>query len=225
MGTKLKREQKGAVNINPILIVILVGIVTVVGIAWYLKIGPFKQGNVGISLGYTLEDGTEVELTGNALNLFYSLDNPLRWYTDSNLTTRIVAIWGQLYVNATTDLSVSTIDIQYSRYVVDIPNRGNPAASYPGSNVSGMTATIPPNANTRIVDSKFTVTLPVWTSPTTEKFYGWVWHYDVTATATDPSVGTKTATSSVDGDMTAYWKNDGTMTITASFTSGSLQFI
>jgi hypothetical protein len=217
--TKLKREQRGAVNVNPILIVALVGIAAVVGVAWYEKWGPFGQGNVHVSLGYTLLDGTEVSLTDGAQMVLFMDPQTFNWYTNSSKTTKITAVWGQLTVTPSVSEISGDVAVIWSRkhWGVLGTTPGSEPNAYDSDGTS-ISATVPQNISTTISASKCTVSLTTPT-PLPNGQYIWVWKYDVTAT-----IGTATATASAQGTIVAYNSN-GTLTITGSVGTGSLNLV
>ena len=207
----------------------LISIVAVVGIAWYYKLGPFDRGDVSISLGYVLSDGTEVELTGHTSMILYMDPQTFRWYSDSSKTQQITGIWGEVWVEPVTDLNDDTIDISWSG-TITIPTinpttgdiTGYENYSWPGSG----DAVVPPNVDSEIEASKYTLNLTsdiMGTIPA--HTYPYTWTYSITASATDPTIGTRTASTTAEGTLSAYWTPDGTLTVVASVTTGYLQLV
>jgi len=91
------------------LLILIVGLVA----GWIEN--PFdEKGNIGVSLGYILEDGTEVPLNSGGSDAMFMDPSTLWLYTDSTKTQKISGLYGQLSVNAATDLDVSAVDIDWS---------------------------------------------------------------------------------------------------------------
>jgi len=203
--TKLKREQRGAVNVNPILIVALVGIAAVVGAAWYFKWGPFSRGGVGIDIGYILDDGSYVLASTDRMVFYFNPTQPLAWYSDSGLTHRIAGVYGQLSVKAViTGIDATTATI-----------------SWTGSSTTGAVS----NSGSKNIDIGGWVSIPESRLEARGFWYAGSYTdvdmtFNVTATAGTPSMSASTTASA---SLRIYW-GANSLSIEASVDEGTFDF-
>jgi hypothetical protein len=225
--TKLKREQRGAVNVNPILIVALVGIAAVVGAAWYEKWGPFGKGDVSVSLGYILADGTEVPLEGNATHMLYVDPLTFALYTDSSKTTAVAGVYAVLSVKPVTDIeNTGQIAVNWTRKVYAKVITESRQSVFDATGTQNMT----PNVDAQISASKCLVTSSTFVGFGFSQSATWVFRftYDVSASVQVPSAdggySYVTASVSTEGQISVYY-NAGTLSLVASTTKGYLNLV
>lgn len=220
--TKLKREQRGTVNVNPILIAVLIGIAAVVGAAWYYQWGPFSKGEVYVDLGYVLADGTEVPFNAGQLYAFYQDPITLALYTDSSKTTAVAGVYGVLVAKPVTDIENAVVSTTWTRYV----EAHVVTWSHQSFDATG-TLDMQPNVQITIATSKCLIT------PSTFSFYNTATYsfrftYTVSGSVRIPTAGGGytyvTATATAVGTIDVYYTS-GTLSMVVSVTPGYLNIV
>lgn len=204
-------------NLKNVLIIGLIAAVVI--IVAFPDILPFgNRGGTGISLGYVLEDGTEVEIpTDGSTVTMYRDPLTFSWYSDALKTQKITGVWGQLNVTATTDESVGTVSVLATRKVEYevVSSTGTRTWTTATAGVNNITL-VTPNTFTELTNTKYTLSLPssiAAGSPEGARSVRYT--YDVTATA-----GTKTATTQIVGTFGVHWYQ-GTLSITGVVSRGT----
>lgn len=203
------------------LLILIVGLVA----GWIEN--PFdEKGNIGVSLGYILEDGTEVPLNSGGSDAMFMDPGTLWLYTDSTKTQKISGLYGQLSVNAATDLDV---DNEYPLLVGIVWSgvglyRWGPTDDWdpwPGlSNISGSTS-IPPNTQTTIDGARLEAFEPGQVMSISEQTAEFSFAFTVNASANG-----KTATGSAVGYISLWYSPDtGVLSITATVSTGTLEIV
>lgn len=203
---RILKNVRGAINVNPALLIFVIGIVAVIGGMWYFKLGPFEQGDVRIDIGYIFENGDYAPVQPAAMVLYFDPIQPLAWYSDAGRTHRIAGVYGQLSVRVVgvgTDATTATI-------------------SWNGHSTTGATSDV----GNKIINIGSTVSIPesrmeargFWydvSQPTNIVDMS----YDVTATA-----GSLSASTTAAAQVTIYW-GATTLTITATVDAGTFNFV
>ena len=128
-------------GINPILLVILISTVSLVGLMWYLKVGPFAKGEVGIDLYLLYEDGRTEPIQEGTAYTFNVVQAPFSIYYGG---AKVTGIRASLWVQPSVEGLSGDVSLTMGKYI----NIVHPDISYIVDAVQPINKTVPQNVKT-----------------------------------------------------------------------------